>query len=299
MCIIIAKKSGVLAPSDKVIETCFENNNDGAGIMFKRAKDRKVGIVKGLMTLTDLQALLKEMDFKTEDSVVYHFRLATHGGKSQGNTHPFPITESVKELKSLTGIVDIAMAHNGIIPISPSQTDISDTMEFIRSYISQWQKIGSIFRPENMKVMKNDTGSSKYAFLDYSGNVTLVGKGWVNEAGLLFSNDGYKYAIGRYFASYQMDNYNFSGANYTGNWKSWKEKTKETEIIKIGDVLPPFLTEDEYYTKMELSQKINDIYDLLDTHGDVLPDEEKINLMAEMEYYEMELDILDNKAWTE
>lgn len=318
MCIIIAKKKGIQLPSDTVIETCFENNNDGAGIMFKRAKDRKVGIVKGLMTLPDLQALLKEMDFKPDDSVVYHFRLATHGGKSQGNTHPFPVTESVKAMKSLTGIVDIAMVHNGIIPIKPSQTDISDTMEFIRSYVSQWKKTGSIFRPENMKVLKNDTGNSKYAFLDVSGNVTLVGKGWINDQGLLYSNDGYLYQIGRYCVSYGsghydwMDEFNFSGTGQQGNWKEWKGKTKEqgTEqekeqgIIKIGKAYyeneyTGYLSEEEYYQKMELTGKINDIYELLESHGEILPEEERINLTAEMEYYEMELDILCKKSWVE
>jgi hypothetical protein len=49
MCIAVYKRVGVKMPSDKILETCFENNSDGAGYMF--AHGGKVNIKKGFMTL--------------------------------------------------------------------------------------------------------------------------------------------------------------------------------------------------------------------------------------------------------
>lgn len=299
MCIIISKKSGINFPSDDIIKNCFENNDDGAGIMFKRFNEKAVSIVKGIMRLTELQDTLKELNLDIKDSVVYHFRLATHGGKSQGNTHPFPITSNFAKMKELIQVTDLAMVHNGVIPIKTSQEDCSDTMEFIRSYVSEWKKKGSIFSKKSIEVMKNETGSSKYAFLDKKGTITLVGKGWINDkaSGLMFSNSGYKE---RFYGSigylWESEEKYFGNATIGKNWsirdkQTWKSKYKRPDYSGEG------LTTDQYLEKLELEADIEEIKAVLWQHEGILTPEEEINLIAEMEYYEYRLDVLTGNAW--
>ena len=84
--------------------------------------------------LTDLKKALKRLE-KTIDVVntpiVLHFRITTHGETSPGNTHPFPVSEKLPLLRMAKCKAPLAVAHNGIICIKPSQKDLSDTMEYI------------------------------------------------------------------------------------------------------------------------------------------------------------------------
>ena len=136
MCIIAAKPAGVKMPDDETISRMWYRNHDGAGIMY--AKDGKVRIDKGFMKLEDLKAHLEKVR-RTVDldktAVVMHFRITTHGGTCPENCHPFPITRSIKLLKSLHQAAPIGIAHNGIIPIQPRK-GISDTMEYIASQLA-------------------------------------------------------------------------------------------------------------------------------------------------------------------
>ena len=85
MCIIIAKDKGISIPDRTILKNCFDNNPDGAGIMWNESEF--VHIQKGFMLWKDfnefLNSLSKRIDLKLA-SVVMHFRITTHG-----RTHQF------------------------------------------------------------------------------------------------------------------------------------------------------------------------------------------------------------------
>jgi hypothetical protein len=192
MCIIAVKPSGVVIPPLQILKNCWENNDNGAGVMY--SDNDAVNIRKGFLRWEEFEEFYKTTFADTErfekSSIVFHFRLATHGSVCAENTHPFPvIDDNPGGLDITTGL---AVMHNGVIP------NCHDT-----SKVDTVQLIDGILRPvllKNMSLLKVKAfgdllvraTSSKFAFLDNEGTVTLVGA--FNQAadGLYYSNDGYK-----------------------------------------------------------------------------------------------------------
>lgn len=194
MCIIVAKPKGVDLPSKETLRECFRGNPDGAGFMYQDKDKKKVIFKKGYMGFRrfyrDIMRTLEQGDV----SMVMHFRITTHGGTSQANTHPFPISSNESDLIKLGGITDIAMAHNGIIS---GYTDVkaptlSDTQLFIRDYVSVFKELNTDFyKNERVLDMLDTEARSKLCFLDKDGDITIVGN-FINDNGVLYSNGTYK-----------------------------------------------------------------------------------------------------------
>ena len=99
MCIIVAKNKGIDMPDNKTLERCFQNNPDGAGIMY--AENGAVHIRKGFMTYSDFKNYLNELENRLNlknTALVMHFRITTHGGTNPQTCHPFPISKKIKVL---------------------------------------------------------------------------------------------------------------------------------------------------------------------------------------------------------
>ena len=187
MCIVIVKKKGIDIPTDKIIENCFENNPDGAGVMYLTTKGVKIN--KGFMSLNSLNGFLQRMNFKKGDTVVYHFRYATHGLTAKGQTHPFPISEVDKELMTTKGTYDVAMAHNGVLSAMQSDKVLSDTMLYIKHIVSPIKEM--IFDSAMKSLLTKSSIGSRLVFLNKMGEVLTTGEGWQTDKGLKFSNSGY------------------------------------------------------------------------------------------------------------
>lgn len=192
MCIIIAKKSGIEMPDKRTLEICHNNNPDGSGFMYR--KGGRVIISKGYRTTESLIAGLASHKIGSKDNLIIHFRWATHGETNEENCHPFPLSKKLKHLKSIDHETDIGMAHNGVIPIEPTITGISDTMEFAFRLLSQTTFREGI-RDKTVSIFKAITylaPSNRFAFLTKKDFITL-GEGWCNDKlGIEYSNDGYK-----------------------------------------------------------------------------------------------------------
>lgn len=171
MCIIVVKPAGVKLPAMNTLENCWYNNNDGAGFMY--ATGGTVHIQKGFMTLKDfktaLNRLKKDIDV-INTPMVLHFRITTHGGTSPGNTHPFPVSEKLPLLQMTKSKTSLGVAHNGMIDITPSKKDISDTMEYIINQLAPLYQLKKDFyrRPAGKKLVYNFI-KSKMVFLDAAG----------------------------------------------------------------------------------------------------------------------------------
>ena len=202
MCIAIAKRKGIARPTNEQFENCFDSNRDGAGFCY--AKDGTVTIVKGLMSykqfIETLEKVEKLVD-PTEHAFLYHFRIGTQGGNTKGNTHPFPISKSDKELKALTIQTEMAMIHNGIISetsgyrYKQKYPTLSDTQVYVKDFLYPFAKDFEVGKFLNYKSLTNiisdHLGSGKFAFLDNEGNITKLGS-WIEEEGIYFSNKTYE-----------------------------------------------------------------------------------------------------------
>jgi hypothetical protein len=230
MCIIAIKAAGIKMPAATTIENMWHNNRDGAGFMY--AKDGNVHIEKGFMTLKDLKKALKRLE-KTIDMtstpMVFHFRITTHGGTSPGNCHPFPITEKLPLLRMTKLKTPLAVAHNGIIDIKPSQKDISDTMEYIITQLAPLYQLKKDFyrQPAGKKLIYNAI-KSKMVFLDGAGRIETIGDFITGNDGILYSNTSYKARTIYY------------------NWDIWEDFSIQWYESEHGKYLS-WLTEDDGY----------------------------------------------------
>jgi hypothetical protein len=193
MCIIIIKKKNVAVPSHEVLENCFINNSDGSGIAYVKNGSNKVIIEKGFLFFEEFIGRINELNFQSDDIVMYHFRLATHGLNNKENTHPFPLSRNITDLKKLYLETDIAIAHNGIFGSMPRNTENSDTQKFILFILSNLNVLENLNNEAFIELLRGYCGySSKLAFLT-GDKVFLIGNFiFDKKSGLIFSNDGYK-----------------------------------------------------------------------------------------------------------
>lgn len=254
MCIIVAKKKGVKMPSKNILETCFNNNSDGAGLMY--VQNGQVIIDKGYMDFKSfykrLQKLERRLGDLTNKSIVMHFRIGTQGANDKATTHPFPISKDIAQLKATYVKTDVGMVHNGIISKFNYDKSISDTQLFIKDFVSVIKNLKKDFYTDNsvMQLLKGEIGSSKLCFLDKNENIYYIGEKFVDN-GVVYSNTTYKsyyYKTPSYRYAYDYDyDYDYDyiyGYNKTSapmeTYKSlsvdeFLKKVKDFEILEVGD----------------------------------------------------------------
>jgi hypothetical protein len=194
MCVIAYKPLGTMFPSQTILENCFNNNPDGAGFMY--SYNGKVHLQKGYTTFESFNKALNKARNTTGDEVPYvmHFRIATQGFEKT-MTHPFPLSKKMSDLKQTKGSCDIGIAHNGILDItSDGSKEYSDTMKFITDYLSLIIKKLAWHKDEDTKqLIENLIDGSRLAILDKNSHCELMGKGWVEDNGIHYSNNSYSY----------------------------------------------------------------------------------------------------------
>ena len=190
MCIICASRINVRQPGEAAIRRMFANNPHGAGYMF--ARNGKVHIHKGYMDVESFLADIRAERFTAKDPVVYHFRISTQAGVNPAMTHPFPLSNKLAHMKALDVECRCGVAHNGIIRLTtdPTNKEYSDTALFIADYLSEIIRCSEDLKDEGVLKLVHRLAGSKLAIMDGSGYVATVGS-FINEKGLLFSNDSY------------------------------------------------------------------------------------------------------------
>jgi len=208
MCIIAVKPAKVKISED-TFKKCFDNNSDGCGFMY--AHEGKIFGVKGLMTFDDFKSACKTIP--DDCCVVYHFRIQTHGGVVSQLTHPYPVTDNVKELHNTRWCCeDYGVAHNGIFSITDVPSGESDTTMWIKDRLNHIKRLSeydgvSLLDDEYKDVINSLVGSgSKVAIMDTEGDVKMYGSGWIaDKSGAYFSNTSYSYT--KSYTSYYPSSY--------------------------------------------------------------------------------------------
>ena len=199
MCIICVSPARTRQPSISQIKTMFMNNPHGAGYMF--AREGRVHIHKGFMDIDSFLSAVKAEHFTAKDSVVYHFRISTQAGVNPEMTHPFPLSNRLPIMKALDVECPCGVAHNGIIRLTSdtSQREYSDTALFITRYMAQMVHGLDDLKDAQLLNRIERLAGSKLAIMDGSGYIATIGH-FINERGLLFSNDSYLDKYRRYWA---------------------------------------------------------------------------------------------------
>ena len=199
MCIICVSPARTRQPSISQIKTMFMNNPHGAGYMF--AREGRVHIHKGFMDIDSFLSAVKAERFTAKDSVVYHFRISTQAGVNPEMTHPFPLSNRLPIMKALDVECPCGVAHNGIIRLTSdtSQREYSDTALFITRYMAQMVHGLDDLKDAQLLNRIERLAGSKLAIMDGSGYIATIGH-FINERGLLFSNDSYQELRWRYRA---------------------------------------------------------------------------------------------------
>lgn len=190
MCIIIAKPAGIQCPDLETLETCFNSNPDGAGLMFPDGD--QVRIIKGFMAWDEFSSTLKALGDTTNTSLVMHFRITTHGGTRPECCHPFPLTDDDTALRALDTRAAVGVAHNGVIHGQATDATTSDTMAYIRDVLAPLQRMaGDLLASDDAMTVVESTIGSKLAFLEPDGAITTVGD-FIEENGVFYSNSSFK-----------------------------------------------------------------------------------------------------------
>jgi hypothetical protein len=221
MCIIVFKPRRVPMPTLEVMENCFKANPNGAGFMYRDGG--VVHISKGYMTLEALLEainLVQEVvDLKKTD-VVIHFRISTHGSSIPANTHPFPLSDNVGDLRALNLTCDRAIAHNGILHeyggFSNAVSDLSDTMYFAKML----SHVNDKFVEPLLKVHAD--GGSRFVFMSGKGKTVSVGMNKPKGTGIWYSNTTYLKPV---VTVYNYRNY---GNNYA--WMGGVTKQQDLQL---------------------------------------------------------------------
>ena len=286
MCIIIAKNKIGRIPTESELRNSFEYNGDGAGFMY--VDHGKVIIDKGYMNIDSFlkhyrSLLVKYNDFKNK-CLVIHCRIGTSGKNDKGNTHPYPITDNVKALKSRHLFREnIGIAHNGIIHGYGTATGLNDTQEYISKYLYPlYYHYRDFYKNKDMLYQIKLATSSKFVILDKTDTLYFIGD-FTEDKGLYFSNNSYKSWQERYSNYSYNYNYNYGYGKYNkydyednyddyddtdDSWFLTKKKEQDTaeqlmlEDEKIKDELDDEEIEikDEYYMEKLSSDWYIDMY---------------------------------------
>lgn len=253
MCIIAVRPKNKTISED-TFRNCFENNPDGCGFMY--AKNGVVYGKKGIMTFKDF--LRENKRIPKDVTVVYHFRIQTHGGVTPKLTHPFPLSSNFEKMHKLEWWNEYGVAHNGIFSTVKAPDEESDTEVFIANILKPLQELSTL--KDNKltdkyydDIITSAVGSSRLAIMDNTGFVKMYGSGWVNgEDGCYYSNSTYCYTRCSSYDYWYGKDSNYQKENkgsLTYNTQHYEdEKMVAVNVIAKDDVIakdaPAYLFEE-------------------------------------------------------
>ena len=184
MCIAILNTPNITF-SKSIIKTCWENNSDGAGLIWTDTKRKRLHTFKELDSVEAYYAKYIEVRRKHPKSkVVLHFRISTSGGVNLNNTHPFEVNSG------------LAFVHNGVISeLNGIDKQRSDTNLF-NLRVLQNLPAGFERNEAIANLIAKYIGHSKLVFLNANNEHTIInpnlGKSDPAYTGCWFSNSTYK-----------------------------------------------------------------------------------------------------------
>ncbi len=258
MCIAIANlRSNLL--SDKELENCWDNNPDGAGILYK--EDGRLKIYKQLTSFSKF--LRKYKSVIQGSNCLVHFRVTSAGSTTLANIHPFMVNSN------------LGLIHNGTIwklkPKAGSQrSDTWGLTQLLKDVPPDFLKFNGM-----LTLIEELCGSSKVAFMDNEESFTIINEslGHYREDGNWCSNHSYE----------DVQDY-----MWRGNEKVYKAAYKPivpmsyptTKELKLKLDPPDEAKEKQFVADIN---KYNDMYDdLLDNDDDIVDDSDYYSKISDL-----------------
>lgn len=228
MCIAILNTPNITF-SKTLIKTCWDNNPDGAGLIWTDTTNKRLEIFKELHSVEafyNQYISIRRKHPKTK--IVLHFRISTSGGVNETNTHPFQVNEN------------LAFVHNGIISdLNGKEKGRSDTNLFNANFL-QHLPVDFLDNKAVTGLIAKFIGHSKLIFLDSENRADIInpqlGKEDKTYPGCWFSNSTYQeskfYDVGgvKVYKNAQkptyQGNYYQTGATKQIEWKPQPQAPK-------------------------------------------------------------------------
>lgn len=209
MCIAIFNKSSLL--SYEAIRNSFENNNDGAGLLY--IDGGRLAVIKETASAKAFYKKYKAIRENNALPMLLHFRIGTHGHFADYNLHPFLVNSQ------------IGFVHNGVIRISEIDARYSDTNHFNRLVLQTMKRPARIFKDgsnEAALVSHFCGSSSKLIFLNAAGDFRIFNEaaGHWDKLGNWFSNSTYKPSAYRDFGGKKVAKAGAGACDYYGG-RGW------------------------------------------------------------------------------
>lgn len=230
MCIIAYSADKSI--SIETLKNCFENNPNGAGIMYKKDFNDDVHIVKGLMTFEELKTEYDKIPDKSE--VAVHCRIATSGAIGAATCHPFPVVGSIEKMKKPKMKTEMALMHNGVIsfctPKNGMKESYSDSMLFTKQFIEPLK-----YRLDKAYIQSliEESTNSRFCIMR-KGKVTLLLGTWVEHEKNQYSNSTYKKTI-QYYYEYQGKKYPYASTYYNGYGEEYEGYQRPLNVLPIKE----------------------------------------------------------------
>lgn len=167
---LIAKPQGAKLPPYRILEHCATRNPDGFGFA-------TVDQVCHFMNFDTFYRCLLEAS-EDRQSMLIHFRYATHGSVGLSNCHPFR-----------DDISGVSFAHNGILNIYPYKDMTDSETAFRRLYVPIIREYG-LDSDELRYEVYNTIGYSRFAFLGEDSRIRCFGT-FYKFGGCLYSNPNF------------------------------------------------------------------------------------------------------------
>ena len=227
MCVIAVKPIGSINFDEETLHNCWQANDDGAGFAWYDEDVDMWRVEKGFLEWKKFWKKYNVMQFDEKDYVVCHFRIGTSGLKDGGNTHPFPITSDMEQMREVSGAYRGIAFHNGVV--GRGEGNYSDSMVHIKEWLVPLYP--HITEPEIPKIIQElmCKGTSKWFITDgskaymFGTFVEHSNKQWK------FSNTSYER---RTYTNYYSDGYGEYGngkwstgmctGKYSGSWHNGK-----------------------------------------------------------------------------
>lgn len=194
MCIIVYKPKGEQLPSPETLCACWDNNPDGAGIMWPDGE--YVNIRKGFMSWSAFETALEEVTSKLDlksTPMALHFRIATHGDVKPGCCHPFAVKDSYERMRQTRISAEVGFMHNGTLSGLETDDATSDSMAFAKAVLVPLKAMCADFLSDKraLRVIESSTQGSRFLLMAKDGRVRTFGR-WVEDGGILYSNENFR-----------------------------------------------------------------------------------------------------------
>lgn len=212
MCIIIyLPRNKKISRSD--LRDAWNYNPDGGGLAY--LKNGKVNVLKGFLKFDDFIDACGDIINDTSLERVIHFRFTSRGETNRGQTHPFPLSKSKKDLNKIAySTTTPVLFHNGTLSCKV-EDGFNDTQTWIKQSLYKYKNDLSFL----LKIL--NVNSSRWVIV--SPNKVTVTDDFINENGIYYSN------------LYWRNNYYIYSNGKKSNYSIKKSATKKSSRKSLKD----------------------------------------------------------------